>query len=31
MSGIVLAQEVEQALSNLVESGPKRLGKSQRR
>jgi DNA-binding transcriptional MerR regulator len=31
MSGIVLAQEVERALSDLVESGPKRLTKSRRR
>jgi uncharacterized heparinase superfamily protein len=31
MSGIVLAQEVERALSDLVDSGPKKLSRSRRR
>jgi DNA-binding transcriptional MerR regulator len=31
MSSIVLAQEVERALSDLVDSGPKRLSRSRRR
>jgi len=31
MSGIVLAQEVERALTDLVDSGPKRLSRSRRR
>jgi hypothetical protein len=31
MSGIVLAQEVERALSGLVEAGPKRLNRPRRR
>ena len=31
MSGIVLAQEVERALTDLVDSGSKRLSRSRRR
>jgi hypothetical protein len=31
MSGIVLAQEVERALADLVDDGPKKLSRSRRR